>query len=86
MPTSLPVGSKVIWTTSTIPNDWLVCNSQSVNQALYSNLYNLMTFVPDLMGYFIRDLDSGRDLDSARLLGSYQADTFQSHTHTCRFS
>ena len=82
MPTSLPIGSIVMWAISTIPSDWLVCNGQSVNQSLYPDLYTLMTDVPDLRGCFVRGLDSGKGYDSGRQLGSYQADTFKSHTHS----
>lgn len=36
----------------------------------------------DLRGTFIRGLDDGRGLDTGRVLASYQADTYLSHTHT----
>ena len=38
--------------------------------------------VPDLRGVVIRGLDDGRGLDSGRVLGSYQADIFGSHSHS----
>ena len=82
MPTSLPIGSIVMWAKSTIPNGWLECNGQSINQTLYPDLYSLMSNVPDLRGSFVRGLDNGKGYDSGRTLGSYQADTFQSHSHT----
>lgn len=71
-----------MWAKSTLPTDWLECNGQTVNQSLYPSLFALMSSVPDLRGSFIRGLDNGKGYDSGRILGSYQADTFQSHTHT----
>ena len=38
--------------------------------------------VPDLRGVVVRGLDDGRGLDSGRVLGSYQADIFGSHSHS----
>ena len=37
--------------------------------------------LPDLRGEFIRGLDSGRGVDTGRVLGSAQAGQMQSHTH-----
>lgn len=53
MPISLPIGSIVMWAKSSLPNNWLECNGQSVNQTLYPDLYSLMSNVPDLRGSFI---------------------------------
>jgi phage-related tail fiber protein len=36
---------------------------------------------PDLRGEFIRGLDSGRGVDTGRVLASWQIDIFKSHTH-----
>jgi hypothetical protein len=47
MPTSLPIGSIVMWAKSSLPSNWLECNGQSVNQTLYPDLYSLMSNVPD---------------------------------------
>lgn len=43
---------------------------------------DLSTFsVPELRGEFLRGLDSGRGVDTARSIGSAQADTVGPHTH-----
>lgn len=38
--------------------------------------------LPDTRGEFMRGWDNGRGVDTARLIGSSQADLFKSHTHT----
>ena len=38
--------------------------------------------VPDARGVFLRGLDDGRGVDTARLLASAQSDALKSHTHT----
>lgn len=38
--------------------------------------------LPDLRGLFIRGLDDSAGIDTARTLGSYQADELKAHTHT----
>lgn len=37
--------------------------------------------LPDGRGVALRGLDNGRGLDSSRVLGTYQADSYASHTH-----
>ena len=37
--------------------------------------------VPDLRGEFVRAWDDARGVDSGRVIGSYQADALQNHTH-----
>ena len=76
-----PIGSIMIWSTSTLPTNWLECNGQAVNQSLYPQLYAMMTTLPDLRGVFVRGLDNNRGLDSNRTLGSLQTHAYQSHTH-----
>lgn len=55
--------------------------------ALFSILgsnYGSAGQLPDLRGEFIRGWDNGRGVDSGRTFGSFQADDFESHTHTSR--
>lgn len=74
------------------PSGWLVCNGAAVSRTTYADLWAAMgspdtgdgntTFnLPDLRGVFIRGLDSGRNFDAGRVLGSYQDDSFESHSH-----
>jgi microcystin-dependent protein len=77
-----------------IPTGWLYCDGQAVSRTTYSALFAMIstiygagngstTFnVPDLRGAFIRGWDSERGLDPSRAFGSYQDDSFASHTHT----
>ena len=80
--TSIPTGCITLWSTTTIPTNWLECNGQTVDQSKYPQLYAIMTSVPDLRGVFIRGYDNNRGYDSGRTINSYQADNFASHTHT----
>ena len=72
----------MIWATTVIPNNWLECNGQAVDQSKYPQLYVIMANVPDLRGVFVRGLDNSRGYDTGRTINSYQADSFASHTHT----
>jgi microcystin-dependent protein len=76
-----------------IPTGWLYCNGQAVSRTTYAALFAMIsttygggngstTFnVPDLRGAFVRGWDDTRGLDPSRGFGTYQADTFASHTH-----
>jgi microcystin-dependent protein len=46
----LPVGSIVLWGSTTIPEGWLLCNGQSITQAAYPALYAVYpyTTLPDM--------------------------------------
>lgn len=76
----------------TPPGGWLLCNGALVSTATYANLFARIgtifgsgsgTFaLPDLRGYFIRGVDDGKGVDSNRVMGSFQDDAFQTHTHT----
>lgn len=77
-----------------MPAGWLYCDGSNVSRVVYQELFDAIgttygagdgstTFkLPDLRGEFIRGWDDGRGIDSSRALGSYQTDTFESHTHT----
>lgn len=72
---------------------WLKCNGQAVDRRKYSRIFRAIgttygsgngttTFnLPDLRGEFIRGFDDGRGIDTGRVLGSAQADEFESHSH-----
>jgi len=76
-----PIGSIVMWPTSTIPSDWLECDGSSV-PVQYTDLIALIgSNIPDLRGEFVRGWDNGRGIDSGRTLLSSQSDEFRSHTH-----
>lgn len=49
-----------------------------INGVLTNIIFNL----PDLRGNFIRGWDNNRNLDTNRVFGSYQADSFASHSHS----
>lgn len=57
------------------------------NHGAYSTGDGVTDFrTPDVRGEFIRGADAGRGIDVGRLLGSWQADEFKSHTHKPRAS
>lgn len=80
----------------TVPTGWLVCDGAVVSRATYAALFTAIgttfgvgdgstTFsLPDLRGEFLRGLDAtrGADPSSPRTLGSWQVDSFKTHTHT----
>jgi microcystin-dependent protein len=78
----------------TPPTGWLKCDGSEVTITSYQNLYNRIGLIfnptptagkfalPDLRGYFVRGVSDGSAVDSGRLIGSFQDDAFQTHTHT----
>lgn len=85
-----PVGSIVMWGSSTLPDNYMECNGATLprTHALFaiigttfgigdgSTTFNL----PDLRAQFIRGWDHGKGTDTGRKLGSAQEDAFQGHT------
>jgi len=79
---------------TTAPSGYLACNGAAISRTTYSGLFSAIgttfgagdgstTFnIPDLRAVFVRGWDNGRGLDPSRVFGSYQADSFGSHTHT----
>lgn len=77
-----------------VPPGWLLCNGSAVSRSVYRDLYEAIlgnygngdgttTFnIPDLRGEFIRGLDNGRGIDTGRIIGSAQAGSIQSHSHS----
>jgi len=72
---------------------WLICDGSTLPKKKYPDLYaaitdsyghitTIETFnIPDFRGVFLRGLDSGKQLDPNRILGSYQLDQNQAHIH-----
>ena len=90
---SIPAGQVSHFAMASAPSGWLKADGALVNRVTYAALYAAIgivfgagdgstTFnVPDMRGSFARGLDSGKGLDTGRVLGSYQADDNKSHTH-----
>lgn len=90
---SAPSGTVVALAGEAVPYGWLECHGAAVSRQTYATLFAVIgthygagdgrtTFnLPDLRGEFIRGWDAGRGRDAGRVLGSWQADEFRSHTH-----
>lgn len=74
------------------PFGYLVCDGSSHWRTDYPALFSAIGTthgaadaqhfnVPDLRGEFIRGADLGRGVDAGRVIGSMQADMFETHTH-----
>ena len=55
---SVPVGTVIIWTKEVIPDGWLECNGQKVNEVLYPELHKLMQNTPNYNGRFLQGTDT----------------------------
>lgn len=78
-------GTVIHFANSTVPSGFLECNGATISRTVYADLFAAIgtTFkIPDLRGEFIRGWDNGRGVDAGRTIGSYQADAYESHTHT----
>jgi len=76
----LPIGAIIAFSNAKLPLGWIECNGQA------TTAYPLLAAVagatvPDLRGEFIRGFDNGKGTDTGRVLGSSQADAFESHGH-----
>lgn len=90
---SLPIGSVLSYTSSTVPSGFLECDGSAISRTTYASLFAIVgttwgigdgstTFnIPDLRGEFVRGWDNGRGVDSGRAFASSQADDFASHRH-----
>lgn len=88
------IGSVAFFASSTAPTGWVKCNGSAVSSVgIYANLFAVigvtfgspgpgLFYLPDFRGEFLRGFDDGRGVDAARVLGSWQAQAIQSHTHT----
>lgn len=55
---SVPIGTVIIWTKEIIPEGWLECNGQKVNDILYPELAALMPNTPNYKGRFLQGIDT----------------------------
>jgi microcystin-dependent protein len=86
--TGMPIGSVVAYAGASVPSGYFECNGQAVSRTTYADLFATIgtiygagdastTFnVPDMRDEFIRGKSA------ARAVGSKQAGSFASHTHT----
>lgn len=86
------IGSLKIYAGTTVPTGWLLCDGSSLLRASYPDLFAAIGTnfgsassaefnIPDLRGEFVRGYDAGRGVDTGRVFGSAQADSFKSHYH-----
>lgn len=78
---------------ATAPAGWLMCDGSAVSRTANAALFAAIgtrsgvgdgstTFnLPDMRGMFPRGFDSSGAIDPGRTLGSFQADSFETHTH-----
>jgi phage-related tail fiber protein len=95
--TALTPSGTVIWfAANAAPTGYLKANGAAVSRTTYADLFAAIgttfgvgdgstTFnVPDLRGEFLRGWDDGRGIDSARVFGSAQSQSIESHSHVIR--
>lgn len=90
---SAEAGKVAAFAMSVAPTGWVKANGAAVSRTAYANLFAQIgttygagdgstTFnLPDYRGEFLRGFDDGRGVDTGRVLGSFQADSFASHAH-----
>lgn len=88
-----PIGSVIYMCANTIPSGYLKANGALISRLAYPALFGVIgtsfgvgdgstTFaLPDLRGQFVRGFDDGKGLDVSRSFGSFQSDSFKSHSH-----
>lgn len=88
------IGAVATFAMENPPTGWLRANGALISRTNYANLFSAIgtvfgigdgstTFqLPDVRGEFIRCWDNGRGVDSGRTFGSFQADDFESHSHS----
>lgn len=92
-PEMIPAGTVFMYAGATVPTGYLRCNGAAVSRTTYAALFAAIgtrygagdgstTFnLPEVRGEFPRFWDNGREVDSGRVLGSWQGDAISSHTH-----
>lgn len=93
---TVPTGSVFYVVMPTAPAGYLVCDGSLHSITSYPNLFAAIGYsyggsgstfrLPDLRGEFIRGHDGGRGIDLGRVLGSTQADSVASHSHSASLS
>ena len=88
---TVPPGTLISHCTNTAPSGFLKANGASLSTTTYATLFAVIGYsfggsgasftLPDLRGEFIRGLDDGRGIDTSRVLGSAQAQSYESHNH-----
>ena len=90
----VPAGTVIYTACNTAPTGYLKANGAAISRTTYATLFSAIgttygsgdgstTFnLPDLRGEFVRGWDDGRGIDSGRVMGSNQAQSYQSHTHS----
>lgn len=91
-PSSVPVGTIIMFSASAPPTGYLECNGANISKTTYADLFAVIgntyaagstTFgIPDGRGYFFRGWDHGAGIDPSRGFPTAQSDAFESHTHT----
>ena len=78
---AMPTGAMIMWPMTAAPSGFVEAAGQST--ALYPSLTPIYgSILPDMRGEFLRGWDHGRGVDSGRVIRSFQADEFESHSHT----
>ena len=89
----VPIGAVIDFAGPSAPSGWALCYGQTISRTVYAALFALIgttygagdgstTFqIPDLRGEFLRGLDRGRGVDTARAMASAQSDAVKNHTH-----
>lgn len=83
-----PVGAPIPWPTAVPPPGFIAMIGQSFSAATYPRLaiaYPSLV-LPDMRAEFIRGFDSGRGVDTGRVILSPQASSNLSHTHVDKFA
>lgn len=86
-PLQMPVGTMMLAAYNSDQGNLFIANGRMLNRNTYSELFARIGYtyggggdnfaLPDTRGVVVRGLDNGRNLDSGRSLGSYQADAMQ---------
>ncbi|MDY7067770.1 hypothetical protein PsexTeo8_42620 [Pseudomonas extremaustralis] len=91
---ALPVGSLICFPVDKVAPGFLEIDGSVKSAAAYPDLATFLDGafnkgdegagnfrLPESRGEFLRGWDHGRGVDAGRVMGSYQADMFKSHTH-----